>query len=285
MNVLGGPITAKLKPMNLSKDFRAFSLRGGLAAEPIDPFLGVDHAWISAPTFPAHPHAGFSAVSYLFVDSETGIDNRDSLGNHNVIDPGGLHWTTAARGVIHEEFPVENGKTVHMLQIFVNLATAKQNDKPSSLSLKSEDVPLVELPGVTIRVPLGNYFETHSPLVPPTAVSLLDISLEEGAELVLPIAPGQIAFVMPIEGVLTVNGQDYQHNTFTLPAFTTQTVQHTITLTAPQGRAKGVVFTGTPLNQPVYWKGPMALASPHALEGAIAAYQKGEFGTLHSPIP
>ena len=67
-------------------------------AEPIDPFLGVDHAWISTPTFQPHPHAGFSAVSYLFLDSETGIDNRDSLGNRNHIQPGGLHWTAAGAG-------------------------------------------------------------------------------------------------------------------------------------------------------------------------------------------
>ncbi|WP_436304007.1 MULTISPECIES: pirin-like C-terminal cupin domain-containing protein [unclassified Variovorax] len=55
----------------------------------IDPFLGIDHAWMSAPTFPPHPHAGFSAVTYLFLDSETGIANPDSPGNSTLIQPGG----------------------------------------------------------------------------------------------------------------------------------------------------------------------------------------------------
>src|SRR6266508_3788 len=90
-------------------------------AKLIDPFIGVDHAWMSAPTFPPHPHAGFSAVSYLFLDSETGIANQDSIGNHNLIRPGGLHWTTAGRDVVHEEVSAEAGKTVHSLQLFVNL--------------------------------------------------------------------------------------------------------------------------------------------------------------------
>jgi len=86
-----------LQRANQGSHFRAFSLRD---VDPalVDPFLGVDHAWISAPTFPPHPHAGFSAVSYLFLDSETGISNRDSLGNQNLIQPGGLHWTAAGRG-------------------------------------------------------------------------------------------------------------------------------------------------------------------------------------------
>ena len=71
---------AQLHRMNIGSGFRAYSLRGGEMAEPIDPFLGVDHAWMSAASFATHPHAGFSAVSYLFLDSETGVNNRDSLG-------------------------------------------------------------------------------------------------------------------------------------------------------------------------------------------------------------
>src|SRR6185369_4691129 len=138
---------AQLHRMNIGSGFRAYSLRGGERAEPIDPFLGVDHAWMSAATFPPHPHAGFSAVSYLFLDSETGVNNRDSLGNHNYIQPGGLHWTAAGRGVVHEEVPAEAGKTVHMLQVFINLARERQSAPPFALSLAPQDVPAVQLPG------------------------------------------------------------------------------------------------------------------------------------------
>lgn len=69
-------------------------------------------------------------MSYLFLDSETGIDNRDALGNRNLIQPGGLHWTAAGKGVVHEEVPAEQGKTVHMLQIFINLPQEHQADAP-----------------------------------------------------------------------------------------------------------------------------------------------------------
>lgn len=73
---------------------------------------------MSGPTFP--PHQGFSAVSYLFLDSETGINNRDSIGTQNLIKSGGLHWTTAGKGIVHEEVPAETGKTVHSLLIFIS---------------------------------------------------------------------------------------------------------------------------------------------------------------------
>lgn len=274
----------RLHPMNFGSHFRAYALRGGDAAEPIDPFLGVDHAWISEPTFPPHPHAGFSAVTYLFLDSETSIENHDSIGTRNTILPGGLHWTAAGRGVVHEEFPTVTGRTVHVLQIFVNLTHERQSAAPFALSLEPEDVPVVQLPGVKIRVPLGNYLEIRSPLMPPTDVTLLDISIDEGADLSVPIPAGRAAFVMPIHGTLTINGQHFELDKFTLPVFPAQATPHTISLAATQGAAKAALFTGSPLRQPVIWKGSLALASHEDLSAAIAAYQHGDFGTLHSAV-
>lgn len=283
--IAASPVVVRLRSMNLSDHFHAFSLRGdGGNGEPIDPVLGVDHAWISAPQFPAHPHAGFSAVSYLFLDSETDIDNRDSLGNHNVIRPGGLHWTAAGRGVVHEEFPVQSGKTVHMLQIFVNLRHDRQGDAPFALSLAPSDVPVVSAPGVQVRVPLGQFGGARSPLQTPTELTLLDISLDAGADIALVVPAGHAAFVMPIFGELAVNGQRFAYEELAVPAFLAQPTAQEITFSAPAGEAKFVVFSGPPLRQPVHWQGPMAMASTTALSAAIAAYRRGDFGTLDAPM-
>lgn len=121
--------TARMHRANRGSHFRAYGLHGSDPALT-DPFLGIDHAWMSAPTFPPHPHAGFSAVTYLFLDSETGIANRDSLGNSTPIEPGGLHWTAAGRGVVHEENPAVLGSTAHLLQIFANLPRERQDAVP-----------------------------------------------------------------------------------------------------------------------------------------------------------
>lgn len=270
----------QLHRMNIGSGFRASSLRGGEMAEPIDPFLGVDHAWMSEATFATHPHAGFSAVSYLFLDSETGINNRDSLGTRNLIQPGGLHWTAAGRGVVHDEVPAVTGQTVHMLQIFVNLAVEKQGAEPFALSLEPHDVPVVHLPGAKIRVPLGSFGEAHSPLRPPTEVRLLDISLDDEASLLVSVPEGHSAFIMPILGSLEIDDQAFDANEPRLPVFPAQARSREISLRAKNGNAKVVVFSGMPLRQPVHWQGPMALASADALADRIAAYQRGEFGTI-----
>ncbi|MFJ2363301.1 pirin family protein [Pseudomonas sp. NPDC087697] len=271
---------ARLQRMNQGSHFRAFTLRGGQFAEPIDPFLAVDHVWVSGPTFPPHPHAGFSAASYLFLDSETGIDNRDSLGNRNLIRPGGLHWTASGKGVVHEEVPAEPGKTVHMLQIFINLPRDRQAASPFVLSLEAQDVPVVHLPGVKIRVPLGSFADVSSPLSLPTDVRMLDISIEEGSEVRISIPDDHIAFVMPIDGEVLVDGQRFNLIEPKLPVNLPQSDDRIVTLRANKGNTKAVLFSGVPLHQPVYWQGPLALASSEALAEAVEGYQRGAFGKL-----
>lgn len=271
---------AKLHSMNIGAGFTAVALRGGENVAAIDPFLGVDHVRMSEPTFATHPHAGFSAVSYVFLDSETGINNRDSLGTRNLIRPGGLHWTAAGRGVAHEEVPAEPEKVVHMLQIFVNLPVALQLDEPFTLSLDPPDVPVVQRPGASIRVPLGSYAGICSPLRPPAEVTLLDVSLDEGAELVVPIAAGFSAFVLPVAGTTEIDRQDFSAQGPGLPLFPAQAMPCEITMRAKQGSTQVVLFSGKPLRQPVHWQGPMALASAEALAARIAAYRRGEFGSV-----
>ncbi|PXW92285.1 hypothetical protein C7444_1265 [Sphaerotilus hippei] len=268
---------ARLRRMNLGSQFHAFGLH---AAELTDPILGIDHAWMSGPTFPPHPHAGFSAVSYLFLDSQTWINNRDSLGGRQKILPGGLHWTAAGRGVVHEENPAEPGRTVHMLQIFVNLPQARQGDAPFALALAPQDVPVASLPGARVRIPLGEFAGQRSPLQPPTEVRLLDISLDEGASLSVPVPAGHTAFVLPIFGRVVVDGEALDSDGAPVPVAPASPEARVIALQATQGAAKVALFSGAPLEQPVHWQGPMALASPEALHRALSAYQRGEFGQI-----
>lgn len=238
---------ASLQRANHGSHFRAFGLRG--MPGMIDPFLGVDHAWMSGPTFPPHPHSGFSAVSYLFLDSETGVINRDSVGNHNLIQPGGLHWATAGSGIVHEEVPAENGKTVHSLQIFVNLPQELRNMKPFTLTLEPQDVPVVQLPGVRVRVPAGSFRELYSPLKLPTDVTILEVSLDNHAELSLPIESGHCAFIMPIFGTISVDGQFFGFTDLKLPVYPAQDIPQVITLHSSGGTSKVMLFSGRPLNR------------------------------------
>ncbi|MDM0049995.1 pirin family protein [Variovorax sp. J22R115] len=270
---------ARMQRANRGTQFRAYRLHGSDPAQ-LDPFMGIDHAWMSAPTFPPHPHAGFSAVTYLFLDSETGIANRDSQGNRTLIEPGGLHWTAAGRGVVHEENPAVLGSTTHLLQIFVNLPESRQTDAPFALTLQPQDVPVVQRSGARVRVPLGSFDGVRSPLSPPTDVTLLDVTLEENAELEVPVPAGQRAFFMPVFGSAEIDGQSFGLDDLGAPILPTGTDASTHRLVANAGGAKVAVFIGKPLHQPILSNGPMAFANRDNLASAAAAYHRGDMGSL-----
>ncbi|WP_324770992.1 pirin family protein [Pokkaliibacter plantistimulans] len=204
---------------------------------------------MSAPTFPMHTHIGLSAVSYVFLDSETGIHNQDSLGTSNLIKPGGLHWTTAGTGIAHEEVPAEPGKTVHSLQIFVQLPNQGQGVAPAALSLEPHDVPVIQQPGVRIRVVLGQFGSVQSPLLLPTPITLLDIALEQGAELELPVSPQHGAFVLPVYGTTHVDAEAFAPGDLRLPVMLPAESSRSIHLRADQGSSKAVLFSGLPLSR------------------------------------
>lgn len=270
---------ARMQRANRGNHFRAYRLHGADPAQ-LDPFMGIDHAWMSEPTFPPHPHAGFSAVTYLFLDSETGIANRDSQGNRTLIEPGGLHWTAAGRGVVHEENPAVPGSTTHLLQIFVNLPRDRQNAAPFALTLRAQEVPVVQLPGALVRVPLGSFGEVRSPLSPPTDVTLLDVTLEPWAALDVPVPAGQRAFFMPVFGSAEIDGEGFGLDDLGAPILPTVADASTHRLMAKASGAKVAVFIGEPLHQPILSNGPMAFASQQDLIAASAAYQRGELGRL-----
>lgn len=270
---------ARMQRTSLGSHFQAYRLQGATPSQ-LDPFIGIDHAWMSEPTFPPHPHAGFSAVTYLFLDSETGIQNRDSRGNQTLIEPGGLHWMASGRGVVHEEIPAVTGRAAHLLQIFVNLPQLVQNQPPFALTLVPADVPVVQYAGVTVRLPLGQFAGVYSPLSPPTNVTLLDVSMDKGSDLALPVAAGHQAIVLPVMGRALLNRVEFGLNELTVAQIPSRTEPATYQLKAHAGNAKLAIFIGAPLRQKFFSNGPMAFANEQHLAAATVAFQRGEMGAL-----
>ncbi|MGV7123106.1 pirin family protein [Sphingopyxis sp. 550A] len=232
-----------MQKVNHGTHFHAQVLRGEDAR--IAPFIGVDHAWMAGPTFPPHRHAGIAAVSYVFSDSESAIANRDDLGNQNVIEPGGLHWLTAGRGVVHEEVPAHEGRTVHSLQIFVALPPTAATGEPFAISLVPHEIPIVQRPGAIVRVALGSFEGAVSPLSPPTPVTMLDIALDSRAEFEMPLPARETAFFIPISGQVAVDGVVFDIERPEALLYPAEREKRVIHLVAGEAPARIMCFAGT----------------------------------------
>ncbi|NRA85409.1 MAG: pirin family protein, partial [Gammaproteobacteria bacterium] len=94
--------------------------------EMLDPFLMLDCFESDQPQdyiggFPTHPHRGFETVTYL-LDGK--MRHKDNAGNEGVIEPGGVQWMTAGKGILHSEMPEQQNGLLKGFQLWVNLPSS-----------------------------------------------------------------------------------------------------------------------------------------------------------------
>ena len=104
----------------VTHDLGAFKVNRSLPARErtmVGPFIFVDE--FGPARLPAgqgmdvrpHPHINLATVTYLF---DGAIEHRDSIGSHQVIEPGAINLMTAGSGIVHSErSPQELRPDVH----------------------------------------------------------------------------------------------------------------------------------------------------------------------------
>jgi redox-sensitive bicupin YhaK (pirin superfamily) len=260
-----------------SREFSAANVSASSVGRDLDPVITIDHFEMRAPTFAPHPHAGFSAVTYLFEDSEGEFVNRDSLGDHVIAHPGSVIWTVTGSGVMHEEYPAERGKRSHGLQIFVNLPASEKVLPPRLLFVNGPDVPVRELDGARVRVAAGVSGDTRAKLAAPGDITLLDVTLAPGAgfDEAFPSDKSVLAYV--IKGSVIVNDERMVDE---LGAASFAEGNGSISLRATSSGAQIVLLAGRPLREPVVSHGPFVMNSEQEIAAAIARYRAGDMGSL-----
>jgi redox-sensitive bicupin YhaK (pirin superfamily) len=275
--------TLPSEPLVIGKGFKADGIRG--AAAMMDPYLMIDHFRMTEPTFGPHPHAGFSAVTYLFADSTTDTRNRDTSGDDSLIHPGDAHWMVAGSGMVHDEVPVVNGKLSHGLQLFVKLPAKDQYCTPHPLKIRDAQMPrLTQASGAVTKLAWGSYDDGEQQaqvsVAVPTASSLLEVNLAAKGRFTYPLATlSNMAIAIVVQGTArfsTASSAAKQLNTSQAVAIE---CNDTLIIESDQA-AQVVLLLGTPLGEPVFQHGPFALSTRAQVVQAINDYQAGKMGHL-----
>ena len=247
------------------------------------PIALLDRFRVRGNPFGSHPHAGFSAVAYVLETSPGAVRSRDSLGNDGVTEPGGLVWTEAGSGIVHEDFPASEGCELHGIQIFVNVSSKNKFVPPRVLRLSRKEVPewTVE-DGNRVRILVGAYDAVSSPLVPIEPFTLLDIELRR--EMGLPVLNGHNAIVYVVEGEVMLRSE---HREQTVPA------NHALALRGDGGTValqavtttRLLVASGEEIREPMVVEGNAFIMNDRAqVEAAAARFSAGQMGFL-APLP
>ena len=119
-----------------------------------------------------HPHINLATVTYLF---EGAIEHRDSIGSHQVIEPGAINLMTAGSGIVHSERSPESlrpeGPSLYGMQTWLALPDGKEEVDPAFDHVADDGLPLVEHGAATARVLMGSLWGAtaatpcHSPTI------------------------------------------------------------------------------------------------------------------------
>ena len=254
--------------------------------EHVSPFLMLDYAGPANFT-PAehqrgvgiHPHRGFETVTLVYQGE---VEHRDSTGNGGVIAPGDVQWMTAAKGILHEEFHshafTEQGGTLQMVQLWVNLPAKDKNAEPGYQSLLKTQIPVVALDDKagTLRVIAGAFGKTQGPARTFTPLNLWDVQLRQDSATTLTIPESHTAMLVIISGTVVINN-DKQAGEAQLVLLDCDGTDVRI---EASNDASFLVLSGEPIHEPVVMQGPFVMNSAEEISAAIRDFQSGRFGTI-----
>ena len=197
---------------DLGGGFLVRRLLPAAARQAVGPFLFFDHFGpvTAGPQdnhdVRAHPHIGLATVTYLF---EGAMQHRDSLGAVQRIEPGAINWMTAGRGIVHSERTPDDLRAVtrrtHGLQLWSALPLEDEELEPSFVHTPADAIPLFDDAAASVRVLVGEAFGQRSPVATRSPTLYLDIALQAGARLALPLASERALYA--VDAPFTLDGQ------------------------------------------------------------------------------
>lgn len=264
-------------PVGLNRDtIITHDVSADLIGEGMDPFIMASFFTMTGPTFPPHPHAGFTVMTYILPESETGFINQDSTGFANRIVPGGFHATVAGSGTMHEETNELAGKNALGFQIWLNMSAANRLVAPRAETLEAADVPVVEKDGAHFRVLAGESNGKTSAFAVPTPFRLIDVKLAPNAVFEQSLTATEHAFLWMISGDVTIEGT----NAKGLEAVRLNTSGERLRVQAGPNGARFMLFAGEPLREPTVLGGPFVGSSQAQIEKFWSDFRSGKMGRL-----
>jgi quercetin 2,3-dioxygenase len=246
----------------------------------LDPFLLLDVFESDNPDdyiggFPEHPHRGFETVTYL-LDGK--MRHKDSVGTNGVIEPGGVQWMTAAKGIVHSEMPEQVDGLLKGFQLWVNLPASEKMKEPSYQEFPADQVAVEQwASGSHIRVIAG---QTNQGTVGPvinehTQPTYMDITLAKNDVLNQTISTEHNAFIYVIEGNVSIGSQQYP---LTAGKLAVLSEGNALTVTNNnEDESRFILVSGKPIKEPVVRGGPFVMNTEQEIRQAFHDFQTGNF--------
>lgn len=271
------------------EDILVNRLLPGKEMKSVGPFVFLDHIYpvMQQPQQPApisktaaHPHRGIATFSYMLSGA---LEHLDSLGNHAIVEAGGVQWMNAGNGIIHDEHHStafqQKGGLFHGMQFWINLPAAQKAGMPEYKAVDANNIPEVILPdeaGV-LRVLIGICGVEKSPVKTYTRQFLYHVKLNPKSAFTLPTQAGiEYAAFIPAEEI-NVNDNTFGKSELLIFEPNNQDIELYNPGITP---ADIMLFGGEPYMEPIVAEGPFVMNTRTEIAEAYRDFFDGKYGTI-----
>ena len=263
------------------KDLGEFTVRRVLPArerQMVGSFIFFDH--MGPAEFPPgkgiqvrpHPHIGIATVTYLF---EGEIMHRDSLGIVQPIRCGAVNLMTTGSGMVHSERAgddLDETSRLHGIQSWMALPLEEEECDPDFTHYPADDIPQLDVNGVTVRVIIGEAYGETSPVRAYSRTLYLECEMPEGSAITLPEHCEELGAYV-VTGSVAIDNQSFSEGVMAIAAD-----GGTLTLQADQ-HSRVMVVGGDHLGKRhIFWN--FVSSSKERIEQAKSDWREGKFDTV-----
>jgi redox-sensitive bicupin YhaK (pirin superfamily) len=131
------------------------------------------------------------------------LEHKDSLGNHDIIQPGEIQRMSAGTGVLHSEFNHSKEEPLRLLQIWLFSDTRGLQPSWEQKRYTKDDRKNKLLPVIGPK----NSDQKDRLAISQDAAFYIS-NLETGTELGYPLQENRIAYLFVIDGKITLNSKE-----------------------------------------------------------------------------
>jgi len=260
-----------------------------------DPFLLFDDFRNDRPDdyiagFPWHPHRGIETITYVLAGT---VEHGDSLGNRGSLGAGDIQWMTAGSGILHQEMPQGDAQgRMHGFQLWANLPSSLKMTAPRYQDVSGNDVPEVtDDDGTSVKIVCGSFWGKKGPVDGVAAdPRYLDVFVPPGQRKRLEVEVSRHAFAYVFAGSGTFrDASDPRPVQTDIVGGTTRPDfignrslvlfdrGDEVTVQAGDQGIRFLLVSGTPIEEPVAWHGPIVMNTRAELQQAYDELSRGTF--------
>jgi redox-sensitive bicupin YhaK (pirin superfamily) len=228
----------------------------------------------------SHAHRGIAILTYLINGK---VEHLDSIGNHEMLTSGGVHWTNAGKGIVYSEFITADSSVananVSIVRLWSNLSSKRKAEKPTYFSLKQREIPKKKLGDNDgwIKIILGVYEKKEARIPCHSKEFLYHVHLEAGKQFSTStdITLEYAAFLSANSAV--VNSKGLQAGELIVFASFGEMIE---IKNSCKTAIDIFLFGGEPYNEPIISEENFVMNNPHEISQAYNDYYDGKYGQI-----